>query len=110
MSSFSPLVSRLSYAVFCVLRSVRLTDQTHADKQSIRQRAVIRQAICIEAAVASTLVVYIGWLCIRKWFFEELIITPDNMLRGCVFVLVAALGAKLFWIVWSTCQSWLNRI
>ena len=109
MGSFSPVVSRLAISVYCVLRSERISDHSYAEKRSNQRRAVIKQGICIEVAVASTLLLYIVWLCFRKWYFEELIITPDNMLRGCVFVLVAALGAKLFWVVWSKVQPWLKK-
>ena len=108
MSSFSPVVSRLTRTVYSVLRSDRISNSTHAEQKSTKQRAIIRQAICIEAAVASTLIIYIGWRCFRGWFFAEPIITSDNILLGSVLVLVAALGAKLFWIVWSTLHSWLN--
>jgi len=109
MGSFRPVVLRLASTVYCALKSERITDHSYAEKRNDQRRTVIRQGICIEAAVASTLFVYIAWLCFRKWYFEELIVTPDNMLRGCVFVLVAALGAKLCWVVWSKVQPWLKK-
>ena len=109
MNRISPVVARLSYTVFCVLRSVRTTDHSHAEKQKANQRTVFLQSNCIETAVAATLFIYIGWLGFRKLFFEEPVITPDNMLLGCILVLVVALSTKLCWIVWSGFQYWLNK-
>ena len=109
MNRISPVVARLSYTVFCVLRSVRTTDHSHAEKQKANQRTVFLQSNCIETAVATTLFIYIGWLGFRRLFFEEPVITPDNMLLGCILVLVVALGTKLCWIVWSGFQYWLNK-
>jgi len=109
MNSISPVVARLTYAVFSVLRSVRISNRRHAEKQRTNQRTVFLQAICIEFAVASTLFVYIGWLCFRKWYFDELIISSNNMLLGCILVLVAALGTKLRWISWSAFQLWSSK-
>jgi len=108
VSSFSPVVLRLTRTVFSVLRSERISDAAHTEQRNTKKRAVIRQAVCIEAAVAFTLIFYIGWLCFRGLVFEEPVITSDSMLLGSVLVLVAALGAKLFWIVFSAFQSWLS--
>ena len=101
MNSIGPVVTKLSYTVFSVLRSVRISDRRPAEKQRVKKSTVYLQAICIETAVAATLLIYIGWLCVRKWYFDELIITSNNMLLGCFLVLVAALGTKLCWTIWS---------
>jgi len=108
MNNIGPVVAKLSYTVFCVLRSVRISDRRQAEKQRVKQSTVYLQAICIETAVAATLLIYSGWLCFRKWYFDELIvtsnnmiITSNNMLLGCFLVLVAALGTKLCWTIWS---------
>ena len=101
MNSIGPVVAKLSYTVFCVLRSVRISDHRLAEIQRVKQSTVYLQAICIETAVAATLLIYSGWLCFRKWYFDELIVTSNNMLLGCFLVLVAALGTKLCWTIWS---------
>jgi len=101
MNSIGPVVAKLSYTVFCVLRSVRISDRRPAEIQRVKQSTVYLQAICIETAVAATLLIYSGWLCFRKWYFDELIVTSNNMLLGCFLVLVAALGTRLCWTIWS---------
>jgi len=101
MNSIGLVIAKLSYTVFCVLRSVRISDRKPAEKQRVKQSTGYLQAICIEAAIAATLFIYIGWLCFRKWLFDELIITSNNILLGCLLVLVAALVTKLCWTIWS---------
>ena len=108
MSSISPVVARLSYPVFCVLRSIRTSDRNRAEKQWVNQRSVFLRTNPIDIAVATTLFIYIGWLCFCKLYFEKPIITSDNMLLGCILVLAAALGTKLCWTAWSAFQSWFN--
>lgn len=110
MSSRSAVVSNLNHTVLSVLRSERYSSHTHEGRKTSKQRGIIRQAIFIEAAVAATLIVYIAWVCFRGWYFKEPIVTPDSMLMGSVLVLIAALSAKLCWIVWSTLQSWFESI
>ncbi len=110
MSSRSAVVSKLNHTVFSVLRSERYSSHTHEGRNTSKQRRIIRQAIFIEAAVASTLIVYITWVCFRGWYFKVPIVTHTSVLLGSVLVLFAALGAKLCWIVWSALQSWFESI
>jgi len=105
MNSVSPLVSILTRAVISVLCAERVTDHNHAGKESNKKRAGIEQSVCIEVAVALTLVIYIGWVCISGLYFEKPIITSENMITGSVLVLFAVLGAKLLWVILSLLQS-----
>lgn len=108
MSSFSPVTSKLTRTFYCAHRSNRFSHRTYAEQSDTSRRAIIGQAVCIEVAVAFTLIAYIGWVCFRGWFFEEPIITSDHMIMLSVLILMAALGARLFWIAWSTIDSWLR--
>ena len=108
MSSFSPVTSKLTRTFYCAHRSNRFSHRTYAEQSDTSRRAIIGQAVCIEVAVAFTLIAYIGWVCFRGWFFEEPIITSDHMIMLSVLILTAALGARLFWIAWSTIDSWLH--
>jgi len=101
MNRFSPVTSKLTHILYSDLGSNRLS-QTRLDEEKIVSPPIIGQAVCIEAAVAFTLVFYIGWICLRGWYFEVPIITSEQMTMLSILILVAALGAKLFWVVWST--------
>jgi len=105
MDSVTPLVSILTRAVNSVLCAERVTDHTHAGKDRSKKRVGIKQSVCIEVAVALTLNIYIGWVCISGLYFDKPIITSDNMIMGSVLVLFAVLGAKLLWVVLSLLQS-----
>ena len=108
MSSISPVAVKLTRTFYVAFRSGRFANQTHAGQKSKVLQPAIGPAVCIEAAVAVTLVTYIGWVCFRGWYFEEPIVTSDHMIMLSLLILVAALGAKLFWIAWSTVDSWLR--
>ena len=105
MSTLIPVYSSVTRTLFSLLRSEHTSDQIAVETHRKRQSAINRQAECIEAAVASVLVVYIGWICFRGWHFEEAIVTTQHMFHGSLLVLAAALGGKLFWVVWSRLRS-----
>ena len=100
-----PVYSTITRSLFSLLRSDKASGHIAADASSDRQSEINRQAECIEAAVASVLVVYIGWICFRGWYFEEPIFALEHMFRGSLLVITAALGGKLFWVIWSKLRS-----
>ena len=100
-----PVYSTKTRSLFSLLRSEKASNHISADASSARQSEINRQAECIEAAVASVLVVYIGWICFRGWYFEEPIFIAEHMFHGSLLLLAAALGGKLFWVIWSRLRS-----
>lgn len=108
MSSIGPVAAKLTRTLYIAFGSDRFTNQPHVEQQRKAQRPTIGSAVCIEAAVAVTLVLYIGWVCFRGLYFEEPVVTSDHMIMLSLLILAAALGARLFWIVWSTIDSWLR--
>ena len=108
MSGSSQIASKLTRTFYTALRSDRFSAPARVEENKKVRRSIVGQAACIETAVAITLVVYIGWVCIRGWYFEQPIVTLDHMLIGSFLVLVAALSAKLFWMAWSKINSWLR--
>ena len=105
MNSVNLITSIITHGFISLLRSVLLPDQINTGENRDTRQTLIGQAVCIEAAVAFTLAVYIAWICIRGWFFKEPFITSDNLLMGSILVLVAALGTRLLWIFWSVVDS-----
>lgn len=110
MSSVGPVVvSKLTRTLYSVLRTDRVSDRPGVDGKKNARPDIIGQAVCIETAVAVTLVGYLSWICFRGWFFKEPVITSDHMIMISLLILVAALGAKLVWIAWSTIYSLLKH-
>jgi len=107
VNSVSPVKSIVTRAFYSAGLD-RLSDRTHGGENNNAQRSTIGLAVCVETAVAVTLIVYFGWICFRGWYFDEPIITSGHMFTASLLVVAAVLGAKLFWIACSKINYWLR--